>query len=52
MEDVTMKKPEIQSAKDLASFVNRVIEVLGEEGGDLADKWAAEGTFTAISYFY
>jgi hypothetical protein len=38
-----MRKPDIQSAQDLASFVNRVVGVLGEEG-DLNEKWAGEGT--------
>ncbi len=38
-----MKKTEIQSAKDLAAFVNRVVSILGDEG-DLNEKWAQEGT--------
>lgn len=39
-----MRKTEIPSSQDLSSFVNRVVSVLAEEGGDLSEKWATEGT--------
>ena len=50
-EDVTMRKPDIQSAQELSSLVNRVVGVLGEEG-DLNEKWAAEGMKKLLFSFY
>lgn len=44
-EDVSLEKPSIRSARDLANVVDRVVCVLGNQPRhqQLRDKWAEEG---------